>query len=564
MADRKPVIMAVDDDAVALAMVEDHLRRRYESDYEVVCERSCETAQELLRELRDDRAPVALVLAGLWSRGLRGDELLARVSGIHPHARRALLIDWGAWGDRDTTEAIVECMAKGEIDYYIPKPWRMPDEHFHRVVTEFLVEWSRARSTLPREIAVVGEPWQPRVHELRSLLARNGMAHEFHPADSERGTALLDEAEHSGQRAPVVVLLNGKSLVDPTNAELAAAYGVNTELADPDELFDVIVVGAGPAGLASSVYASSEGLRVLTIERESIGGQAGASSLIRNYLGFARGVGGADLAQRAYQQAWVFGSRFLLMSEVESLRTEPDRHVLVIAGGVEVCARTVVLATGAAYRRLGIPALEELVGSGVYYGASGPEAQAATGGHAFVLGGGNSAGQAAMHLSRYAKQVTVLVRGETLADSMSQYLLGQLAATANVELRFRTEVADGAGEARLETLTLRDRSSGDTETVPAAALFVLIGARPNSDWLPDTIARDDYGYVPTDADLRPDDGWALERPPRMYETTLPGVFAVGDLNQASVHRVAAAVGDGSAVIKQVHETLRSAETAANL
>src|SRR5215213_6409507 len=373
MADRKPVILAVDDDSGALSMVEEHLRRRYESDYEVICETSCSAALETLQKLRGEEALVAVVLAALWTSGLSGAELLARVGVIHPHSRRALLIEWGAWGQRKTTDAIVGCMSRGEIDYYIPKPWQMPDEHFHRVVTEFLLEWTRARSTLPREIAVVGEPWRPRVHELRSLLARNGMAHEFHQTDAEHGRELLESTGHAGERAPVVVFMDGRSLVDPTNTELAAAYGVNTELADPDELFDVIVVGAGPAGLASSVYASSEGLSVLTIERESIGGQAGASSLIRNYLGFARGVGGADLAQRAYQQAWVFGSRFLLMSEVASLRSEPDRHVLTTADGAELCGRTVVVATGAAYRRIGIPALERLVGSGVYYGASGPE-----------------------------------------------------------------------------------------------------------------------------------------------------------------------------------------------
>ncbi len=559
MADRKPVILAVDDDPAALAMVEEHLRRRYSSDYEIVVQTSCSAALAHLDELRGNETPVALVLAALWTSGLNGAELLARVGTIHPHSRRALLIEWGAWGQSKTTKAIVDCMGRGEIDYYIPKPWRNPDEHFHRVVTEFLLEWSRARSSLPTEIAVIGEPWQSRVHDLRSLLARNGMAHSYHPTDSERGRELLEEAGHPGERKPVVVFLDGRSLADPSNAQLAAGYGVNTELGDPDELFDVIVVGAGPAGLAAAVYASSEGLSVLTIEKESIGGQAGSSSLIRNYLGFQRGVGGADLAQRAYQQAWVFGSRFLLMSEVESLRTEPDRHVLTLAGGAEVHGRTVVLATGAAYRRLGIPALEELVGSGVYYVGSGPEAAASAGGDVFVLGGGNSAGQAAMHISRYARKVTILVRGETLADSMSQYLRGQLEATENVELRRCTEVIDGAGEARLETLTLRDRNTGETETVPARALFILIGARPNSDWLPASIARDDYGYVPTDTDLSPADGWPLERQPRVWETSLPGVFAVGDLNQASIARVAAAVGDGSAVIKQVHETLLTAD-----
>ncbi len=558
---RKPVVLAVDDDPEALAMVEEHLRRRYSSDYEIVVQTSCSAALAHLEELRGSETPVALVLAALWTSGLNGAELLARVGAIHPHSRRALLIDWGAWAQRETTEAIVGCMGRGEIDYYIPKPWRIPDEHFHRVVTEFLLEWTRVRSSLPSEIVVVGEPWQARVHDLRSLLARNGMAHSYHPTDSELGEELLEEAGHVGERNPVVVFIDGSSIVDPTNAQLAAGYGVNTQVDETDELFDVIVVGAGPAGLASAVYASSEGLSVLTIEKESIGGQAGSSSLIRNYLGFQRGIGGADLAQRAYQQAWVFGSRFLLMSAVESLRTEGDRHILTLAGGAEVAGRTVVLATGATYRRIGIPGLEDRVGAGVFYVGSGPEAASAAGGDVFVLGGGNSAGQAAMHLSRYARKVTILVRGETLADSMSQYLRGQLEATENVELRRCTEVIDGAGEMRLETLTLRDRNTGETETVPARALFVLIGARPNSDWLPDTVARDDWGYVPTDTDLSPADGWPLERSPRMYETSLPGVFAVGDLNTASVARVAAAVGDGSVVIKQVHEALAEDDVA---
>ena len=298
---------------------------------------------------------------------------------------------------------------------------------------------------------------------------------------------------------------------------------------------------------------------MLTIEKESIGGQAGTSSLIRNYLGFQRGVGGADLAQRAYQQAWVFGSRFLLMSEVESLTAEGDERVLTLRDGRRVRGRTVVVATGASYRRLGIESLEALVGSGVHYVGSGPEAAASAGGDVFVLGGGNSAGQAALHLSRYARTVTILIRGQTLAESMSQYLRGQIEAAENIDIRYCTEVIDGGGEARLETLTLRDRNTGETETVRARALFVLIGAHPNSDWLPDSIARDDYGYIPTDVDLSPADGWPLERPPRVWETSLPRVFAVGDLNQASIARVAAAVGDGSAVIKQVHDTLLSAD-----
>ena len=502
--------------------------------------------------------PVALVLADLWTSGLTGADLLARARDIHPHAARALLIDWGAWGHRPTSDAIVESMRRGEIDYYIPKPWRMPDEHFHKVVTEFLHEWSRARSTLPREIAVVGQSGESRVHELRSLLARNGMAHEFHATDSEHGKELLEHAEHAGQRAPVVIFMEGRSLVHPptgAGGRLRREHGA---------------CGPGSAvrrdrGGRRSGRSRGGCVRLLggarrADDRARVDRRSGGSELADPQLPRVRArCERRRAAQRAYQQAWVFGSRFLLMSEVMALRTEPDRHVIVTATGVEASARTVVLATGATYRRIGIEALENLVGSGVYYGASAAEAAAATGGHVFVLGGGNSAGQAAMHLSRYAERVSLLVRGTSLADSMSQYLLDQLGAAENVELRLCTEVIDGSGDPQLETLTLRDQRTGDTETVPAAALYVLIGARPNSDWLPDTVARDDYGYVPTDADIRPEHGWPLERPPRMYETTLPGVFAVGDLNTASVARVAAAVGDGSVVIKQVHEMLMSSE-----
>jgi thioredoxin reductase (NADPH) len=329
--------------------------------------------------------------------------------------------------------------------------------------------------------------------------------------------------------------------------------------------FDVIVIGAGPAGLAASVYASSEGLRTLTVERGSIGGQAGASSLIRNYLGFSRGVSGAELVQRAYQQAWVFGTRFVLTRAVEELRTEGDRHIARLADGSEATARAVILATGVTYRLLDIPVLEEFRGRGVFYGASVSEAQALSREDVYIIGGGNSAGQAAMHLCRHARSVNILIRGDSLADSMSQYLRDQIEETRNIHVEYRTEVAGGEGETRLRRLTIRDRDSGETKTVPAAALFVMIGARPHTEWLPETIERDDWGYVKTGPDAiaaKREKGFGLPTHNfQMFETCVPGIFAVGDLRHGAIKRVASAVGEGSVVIRQVLEYLQG-ETSA--
>jgi thioredoxin reductase (NADPH) len=540
------VLLVVDDDADCLGRTREELQRRYSSDYRILCERSAPKALQALEALQAAGDDVAVVLAEQWTPEINGSELLARVRELHPNAKRALLIPWGAWGDRPTAEAVLRAMALGHIDYYVLKPWQSPDELFHRTVSEFLHEWTRAHTARPREIAVVAERGSARGHELRSLLARNGVPHAFHASDSADGRRLLAEAGRENADVPVVVLLDGRVLVDPSNAELAGGYGVTTEL-DERRDFDVVVVGAGPAGLAAAVYASSEGLRTLVVERESIGGQAGSSSLIRNYLGFSRGVSGAELAQRAYQQAWVFGTSFLLMREVVGLRTEGDQHRVTISDGSEVTARAVVLAMGVSYRRLGIPALEALNGTGVFYGAAVSEAQALAGQQAYVIGGGNSAGQAAVHLSRYAKQVSVLVRGSSLAESMSQYLIDEIAAAGNIEVRHNTQVVDGGGQGRLERLTLQDTVTGETSEVEAAALFILIGSRPHTDWLPEVVERDKWGFLPT----------GPERPALTYETNVPGLFAVGDVRHGSVKRVASAVGEGSVVIQQIHEYLRS-------
>jgi thioredoxin reductase (NADPH) len=550
----RPLILAVDDDRQALQRISNELIRRYGSDYEIVCEPSCSSALERLAAARDAGERVAIVLADQWMPGLKGDELLAQVSEQHPEAKRALLIEWGAWGDAPTRDAVLRAMALGHIDYYVLKPWRSPDEYFHRMIAEFVHEWSRTTSSSPQEVVVVGDAWSRRAHELRSLLDRNGVPHIFHSSDSLEGREILVQSGQEGTGKPVVIVFGGRALVDPSNAELAGAYGVTTEL-DGSHDFDLIVIGAGPAGLAAAVSASSEGLRTLVIERESIGGQAGSSSLIRNYLGFSRGVSGAELAQRAYQQAWVFGTRFLLMREVSGMRLEGDRHVVSTTDGEEATARAVILAMGVSYRRLGIPGLEELTGAGVFYGSPVSEARALAGERVHVVGQGNSAGQAAMHLCRHAEQVNLVVRCASLSEGMSRYLQDEIEATPNIEVHHRTEVVGGGGEGRLDHLMLRDMSTDEVARVEAAALFVLIGARPHTQWLPEAIERDQPGFVLTGADAQRKGGWPLGRAPLTLETSVPGLFAVGDVRCRSVKRVASAVGDGSAVIPQVHEHL---------
>jgi thioredoxin reductase (NADPH) len=559
-----PFIVAVDADDRARARVVDTLERRYGADYRVTGLASADAALDRLGELARAGEEVALVVADQWLPGETGVDLLGEVSGIFPLAKRGLLIEWGAWGDRPTADAILHAMTLGHIDYYVPKPWRPPNEFFHRLVTEFLHEWSRTGDATLKEVVVVGERRSIRAAELRGLLTRSGIPFSFHASDSPEGRRLLEETGEDGSRLPVVRLFNERVLVDPSNAELASAYGVSTSLEEMQE-FDVIVVGAGPSGLAAAVYASSEGLRTLVVEAETMGGQAGSSSLIRNYLGFSRGVSGAELAQRAYQQAWVFGTRFLYARRAVDLRAAGDRHRLRFSDGSEATARAVVLATGVSYRRLSIPALEQFAGAGVFYGTSTSEASLVAGADVYVVGGGNSAGQAAVHLCRFARRVTLVVRGASLAASMSRYLCDRIAGTEKIEVRLETEVADvGGSGGRLERIRLRNRSTGEITTADAAALFVLIGAVPHTEWLPEAIERDPWGYVTTGTDLAETDGgeasWPLERPPRMLETSLPGVFAVGDCRHRSIKRVASAVGEGSIVVQQIHQHLAAAET----
>jgi thioredoxin reductase (NADPH) len=447
-------------------------------------------------------------------------------------------------------------MAMGHISYYVLKPWSSPDELFHRTIAEHLQDWSRNEIHARREVIVVGDRRAARGYEIRDLLARNGIPSGFYDRDSAAGESALAHTGTSDSGADLVVwmpALGGKVLTDPTDADIIRAWGIPTELSEERRDVDLLVIGAGPSGLAAAVYGSSEGLTTLVVERSALGGQAGASSLIRNYLGFSRGLSGAELAQRGFQQAWVFGSDFLLTREVVALSRGERVFVAEVAGVGTVRARSLVLACGVSYRRLGVPDLEALSGSGVFYGASVSEAHGLVGHRAVVVGGGNSAGQAALHLDRYAEHVTMVVRAPRLDEGMSDYLVRQIAATG-IEVLTSSQVIDGGGNGRLEWVSVAD-STGVAATRPCDGLFVMIGASPRTDWLPSSVARDTRGYVLAGSDLG--EHWTLERPPQPYETSIPGLFVVGDVRRGSVKRVASAVGEGSVVVSQVHAYLTS-------
>jgi thioredoxin reductase (NADPH) len=556
----KPVLLAVDDDLIALATIEHELRQRYGFYYHVACEDSPEAGMRTLQDLRAAEKEVVVVLADQWMPGMTGVEFLTHTRQLYPGAKRALLFERG---NRTTREPIVQAMALGQIDSYVPKPERPPDEEFHKSLAQFLEEWTKDYRPASVAVRIVGEPRSARFHELRDVLSRSGIPNICFSADSKEGRELLAGVDKTSAQLPVVIVFDRLALVDPDNAEIIDAFemispfGMNTR---PDVRdFDLVIIGAGPAGLAAAVYGASEGLSTVVVERETFGGQAGTSSLIRNYLGFSQGISGSELAWQAYQQAWLFGASFRLARHSTALHHRPEQLVVSLSDGTEVAGRAVIVATGASYRRLGVPSLEALQGAGVFYGAAVAEAQGMKGQEVCVVGGGNSAGQAAMHLSKHAKRVTLLVRGESLDSSMSQYLIEEIEATDNIQVRLNTQVIDGGGQGRLEHLVLENCTTKRTETVSAAALFVLIGARPHTGWLPEEVVRDERGYIITGSDLLrngvPPEGWLLERPPMLMETSVPGVFAAGDVRCGSANRVASAVGEGSIAIQMVHKYL---------
>ncbi len=548
-----PVVLAFDEDGDALGALGDQLTRRYAHDYRVECLGDPVVALTRLTELADADEEVALVLAGRSDSVTATSGLLDRVRELHPHARCALLVPWDVWADRSSADAIRASIALGRIHYYVARPAGPPDEVFHEAVSSFLLEWATERRLVPHTVHIVGEVWSGRAYELRETFEHCAAPHTFCLADSDEGRALLTKAAPNA-KLPLMFLPDGRVLSDPSNAEIAEAAGATSDF--DEETYDVVIVGSGPAGLSAAVYGASEGLRVLVIDEGGIGGQVRSSSLIRNYLGFPKGVSGSRLAEQAYEQASVFGATFVFMHRATALARRGDRLTVSLADGRRVTARTVILTTGATYRRLGVPALEDLNGAGVFYGGPVSEAPALSGKDAYVVGGGNSAGQAALHLARYAARVTLVVRAQSLHAGMSHYLTREIEATANVDVRTGTEVVGGDGDAaHLQHLVLRERDTGADETVAADALFVLIGARPHVDWLPREIARDPNGFLLTGDELSDGSDWAQDRPPYSLETSMPGVFAAGDVRRSSVKRVASAVGEGSIAVGLVQTLL---------
>jgi thioredoxin reductase (NADPH) len=541
MGNTDPVLLLATTDESSRDVLEPELRRRYGGDYEVVVCADYGHARAVLEGLRRWERQVALVIACYGPDDRDGLDFLRRAYSLHPSAKRAVA---AIWGDFASTRDVFAAIGHGHAELVLLRPERPRDEEFHGAITDTLDDWHLAQGIGFEAVRMIGEQRDERTHALRDQFARNHIPVGFHQVGTESAGRLLAGLGLADPELPVLQLAfttPPTTLVAPTDLEIADAFGLMGPL-PTDHVYDVVVVGAGPSGLAAAVYASSEGLSTMVVEQHAVGGQAGTSSLIRNYPGFARGVSGAHLAWRSFQQAWAFGSEYSFLREVQGLGTDGDLRTVSMSDGSVVRARSVVIATGVDYRMLDVPSLERLVGRGVFYGAAVSEAPSMTGTEVYVVGGGNSAGQAALHLARYAHQVTLLVRGPSLAASMSDYLISQLEATRNVAIRYRTAVLDGREEdGCLAGLTLGDPHGHSREEVPAGGLFVLIGSVPRTSWLPDEIVRDDAGFICTGQDGR-----------LLLETSMAGVFAVGDVRSGSVKRVATAVGDGATVIALLH------------
>ena len=547
----RTAILTVDDDPGVSRAIARDLRHRYGEQHRIVRAESGQAALDALKEMRLRGDEVAVILADYRMPEMNGIEFLEEAMKTYPAAHRVLLT---AYAD---TDAAIDAINVVDLDYYLLKPWDPPEEKLYPVIDAELAAWQAEDRKPVRETKVVGHRWSVRSTEVREFLARNQVGYKWFPSDEPDGQRLLAAAGADGLTLPVVITPDGTTMIAPSDTELAARVGLSTTPAK--DFYDLVVVGGGPAGLGAAVYGASEGLKTVLVERTATGGQAGQSSRIENYLGFPDGVSGAQLTTRARMQASKFGAEVLTTREVVGLDVKGSARGVRFADGGSLDAHTVILATGVSYRQLAAPGLDELTGRGVYYGSALTEASACVGQDIYIVGGANSAGQAAVYLSQHAKSVTLLVRGSSLERSMSYYLIQQIGRVENISVRTCTEVTAAHGDDHLEHLTLRDTANGGTETVDAQMLFVFIGAAPLTDWLDGVVVRDDRGFVVAGPDLAPagdqPPGWDLERAPYHLETSVPGVFVAGDARAESAKRVASAVGEGAMAVMLVHRYL---------
>ena len=548
----KPVILTVDDDPVVLQAVARDLRQKYGDRFRIVRADSGANALDALSKVKLRNETVALFLADQRMPQMSGVEFLENAVQMYPDAKRALLT---AYAD---TDAAIRAINQTRIDYYLMKPWDPPEERLYPVLNDLLDDWW-AGFTPPFEgVRVIGNRWSPDSHQVKDFLARNQVPYEWLDIEvSEEARKLVQYAECDTLKLPLVIFPDGSSLQQPTNIQVAEKIGLQTQAEKP--FYDLVIVGGGPAGLAAAVYGASEGLRTVMIEREAPGGQAGTSSRIENYLGFPVGLSGGDLARRAVTQARRFGVEILTPQEVQGIHIQDQYRIIKLADGSEVSSHALILALGVAWRRLNVPGIDRLTGAGVYYGAAQTEALSCEGEDVYVVGGANSAGQAAMYFSKYARKVIMLVRGDSLTKSMSQYLIDQIESTPNIEVKVNSSVVEVKGETSLEAITIVNNLTQEQQTVDAKSLFIFIGAQPSTEWLQDIVARDERGFILTGPDVMRDGrcpkGWKLERDPYLLETNVPGIFAVGDVRHGSVKRVASGVGEGSICVQFVHRYL---------
>lgn len=551
----RPVILTIDDDPDVLRAIERDLRQHYSQSYRVLRAESGASALDLLRRLQQRNDPVALLLVDYRMPRMNGIETLSEAMKLNPDAKRVLLT---AYAD---TEAAIKAINEIQLDHYLLKPWDPPEEQLYPVLDDLLQEWSARHKPPFQGVRVLGTRWSPKSYEMRDFLARNRVPFQWLDADAaERDQEVARLVESIGPnelKLPLVFFPDGDRLEQPGWQQVAAKLGLRMR-ADL-EFYDVAIVGGGPAGLAAAVYGASEGLKTLIVEREAPGGQAGLSSRIENYLGFPAGLKGSDLAMRAVTQARRFGVEIVSPQEASAVRVEGPYRYLKLSDGTEVSCHALILATGVQWRTLEVPGIERLQGAGVYYGAGATEAISCRDEDVYIVGGANSAGQAAMFFSKYAGRVIMLVRGASLASTMSQYLIDQIQNTGNIQVECRTRVTAAQGDDRLRTISIACDGTGDTQTVPASALFIFIGAEPCTGWLDGVVERDSRGFLLTGPDLMHDGkrpkGWPLDRDPVLLETNVPGIFAVGDVRYGSTKRVASGVGEGSVAIQFVHQYL---------